>query len=203
MSMYKVIFVDDQNRITSAEDMALRDPRPYMQNEARLEVQTPDRTNPKRLSTSAQPPQIGTHMVDGIDMDTGEPIQIEAPLYAEWVNCKVVDYAVVPMSQEEIDARQVEREAEEAQKEAERQARKPLVLKTVENKFLAMCDQLTGTTTHTKLGFDQINAIIEAIPDESTKLQAGVKLLAIDAEAKCEGGLMWWDDCKWHEEIVE
>jgi hypothetical protein len=100
MSMYKVIFVDSQNRITSAENMALRDPHPYMDNEARLQASTPDRANPERFGIDAQAP---AEAIDG-----------------KWENCKVVDYMVVPMSQAEIDAREAERQSEEAQKEAAR-----------------------------------------------------------------------------------
>lgn len=100
MSMYKVIFTDSQNRITSAEDMALRDPSPYMKDEARLQASTPDRANPERFGINAQPP---AEAIDG-----------------KWTNCKVVDYAIVPMTQAEIDARQAEKDSEEAQKEAAR-----------------------------------------------------------------------------------
>lgn len=94
---------------------------------------------------------------------------------------------------------------EEAQKKAEEQARqdaKPLALKAVENKFLAMCDQLTGTASHTKLGFGDIQIAIDAIPDPATKMMVSVQLLAIDAEAKREGGNLWWDDCTWHADIM-
>lgn len=57
----------------------------------------------------------------------------------------------------------------------------------------------------TKLSFDQINAIIEPlmVSDANTAIVLGMRLLSIDAEAKREGGLKWWDDCEYHPEIVE
>lgn len=59
--------------------------------------------------------------------------------------------------------------------------------------------------TMTKLTFDQINSIIEGlmISDANAAIVASLKLLAIDAEAKREGGLKWWDTCEYHPEIVE
>ena len=79
---------------------------------------------------------------------------------------------------------------------------KPAALKAVENRFLAMCDQLTQATTHNKLGFDIIEQLIKSIPDQATQFYLSAQLLAIDAEAKREGGNLWWDDCAWHQDIV-
>lgn len=95
---------------------------------------------------------------------------------------------------------QADADEEAARKAAEQamQDGKPLALKAAENRFLTMCDQLTGTTSHTKLGFAVLQAIIEQIADPSTKMAAALQLLAIDAEAKREGGLLWWDSCTWH-----
>jgi hypothetical protein len=90
----------------------------------------------------------------------------------------------------------------ESQAEIQRQLAKPLKLKAVENRFLALCDQLTGGTEHTKLGFDVLEAIVGQIADQNTKVMVAIELLAIDAEAKREGGNLWWDDCVWHQEIV-
>ena len=78
---------------------------------------------------------------------------------------------------------------------------KQLSLKTVENNFLAVCDILTQSSSHAKLGFAQLNAILDAWPDPTQKIDLSLKLLAIDAEAKREGGLEWWDDCFWHDDI--
>jgi len=60
---------------------------------------------------------------------------------------------------------------------------------------------ITGTTSHTKLSFTQIKVIIEAMPVEQQPL-VSIKLLAIDAELKREGGNLWWDDCIWHPELI-
>jgi hypothetical protein len=88
----------------------------------------------------------------------------------------------------------------DAAEEIIRQSAKPLVLKKAENTFLALCDQLTGVTTHAKLGFDLIKEILENLPAEM-QIGASLQLLAIDAELKREGGNLWWDDCAWHPEI--
>ena len=90
-------------------------------------------------------------------------------------------------------------QAEAVAKEIARQEAKPLKLKVVENKFLSICDQLTGSNTHAKLGFDELNAIAGQIQDANTKVGVAIQLLAIYAEAKREGGLKWWDDCAWHQ----
>lgn len=90
--------------------------------------------------------------------------------------------------------------AEEAAAEKARQDAKTLALKTIENSFLSMCDQLTGQTTHAKLTFVQIRTIIGTLSAEQQVLLA-VQLLIIDAEAKREGGNLWWDTCAWHTDI--
>jgi hypothetical protein len=91
-------------------------------------------------------------------------------------------------------------DADEVLKQAH-QVGKPLILKAVENNFLLICDAMTGTTTHTKLGFTALQVLGDALPaDEKTALT--LNLLALDAQAKTEGGLEWWVDCEWHPEIV-
>jgi hypothetical protein len=76
-------------------------------------------------------------------------------------------------------------------------------LKTVENNYILLCEQLVGSKI--KLGFDQLNNIINELmtTDSQTATMITIKLLAIDAEAKREGGLKWWNDCTWHSDIVE
>ena len=96
-----------------------------------------------------------------------------------------------------------EMEAEIANAETTKQAAKSLALKAVENNFLALCDSLTGTTAHTKLSFAEINAIGTSMPDQTQMVGIAIQLLSIDAEAKTVGGLLWWFDCAWHEDIVE
>jgi len=95
-----------------------------------------------------------------------------------------------------------EKAAVDDAEEAARQDAKSLSLKKVENNFLLMCDQLSGTTTHKKLGFDAIKIIINSLPVEQ-QIIPSLQLLAIDAEAKREGGNLWWDDCTWHPDIVK
>jgi len=100
--------------------------------------------------------------------------------------------------QREID-RKVDADTRSAQEEQARQLAKSLALRTAENRFLAMCDLLTNSTSHAKLSFAQIETIIKSLPLEQQPL-VSIELLAIDAELKREGGLLWWDDCVWHEE---
>lgn len=87
--------------------------------------------------------------------------------------------------------------------EAQRQAAKSVNLKTAENNFYVLCQTL-GFPASAKPGFDELNVVLEqmqiTMPQEAVVLS--VKLLAVDAAAKREGGLRWWDDCIWHPEIV-
>ena len=94
-------------------------------------------------------------------------------------------------------------EAEQAAAaEAARQAAKPVKLKAVENAFLDLCNTLAGS--YDKLDFATINQTLEAMmeTDANTATVLSLRLLAIDAEAKREGGLNWWDDCALHTEIL-
>lgn len=113
---------------------------------------------------------------------------------------KFVDGIWVELTQEEKD---IVDQNEAIVAEESMQNNKPLALKKAENNFLLMCDLLTGSTEHNKVGFADLNTIIEAISDDGTKLMTAVKLLAIDAECKREGGLLWWDTCKWHNDISQ
>ena len=87
--------------------------------------------------------------------------------------------------------------------ETTRQEAKSDSLKAVENNFLALCDSLTSTTSHTKLTFAQIAAIGDAMTDQALHISIAIQLLSIDAEGKTVGGLLWWFDCAWHEDIIE
>jgi hypothetical protein len=102
------------------------------------------------------------------------------------------------LDQSLVDAAQVEILAEA---ERARQAAKSLVVRTAENRFLALCDTLTGLTTHVKLSFEAITTILAAMPPEQS-IVLSLQLLAIDAELKREAGLQWWDDCAWHPELA-
>ena len=111
--------------------------------------------------------------------------------------------------QDRLDREEVERIAQEEQAEQQaiideqnRQASKSLELKKAENNFLLVCEQITGSKN--KLGFDELEAIIGNLMTSSPELAVPLtlKLLTIDATGKRAGGLLWWDDIVWHEEIV-
>lgn len=86
--------------------------------------------------------------------------------------------------------------------ETSRQSSKPDALKHIENEFLTVCEQLTGSKE--RLGFDRLEQIITGLmatsPEQATAIS--LKLLTIDAAGKREGGLKWWDDLAWHGEVV-
>jgi len=82
------------------------------------------------------------------------------------------------------------------------QYNKTMTMKVVDNKFLSMCDILTGGTNHAKLGFAELGVIIEGMTNQNEMVMVTLQLLTIDAQAKREGGLLWWDDCAWHPEAV-
>lgn len=83
------------------------------------------------------------------------------------------------------------------------QATKPDKLKAAENKFFDLCLAIFGDRT--KRGFDELNTAIEALTatDPNTATALAIRLLAVDAECKREGGNQWWDTAAYHEEIVE
>jgi hypothetical protein len=87
--------------------------------------------------------------------------------------------------------------------ESERQASKPLALKTAENNFFKLCFAIFQTMD--KRGFSEISQTLEGMSstDPQTAMVLSIKLLGIDAEAKREGGLQWWDDATWHPEIEQ
>ena len=78
---------------------------------------------------------------------------------------------------------------------------KPYELKQAENNFLTMCDLLTNTKEHKKITLSETYTLIDKLENLEVKLTTAIKLLAIDAEGKREGGELWWNTCKWHEEI--
>jgi len=82
------------------------------------------------------------------------------------------------------------------------QAVKTTTLKLAENKFMDVCESIIGQKV--KLGFDEIQEIIEPMQTNNPEMFMGlsIKLLAIDSELKREGGVKWWDDCIYHPEVV-
>jgi hypothetical protein len=101
------------------------------------------------------------------------------------------------------DITQAEYDAQQVQRELDRQAAKPAALKVVERRFLDLCETLSGQRA--KLGFAYISATIEAMmsTDPTMATALSLRLLAIDAEGKREGGLAWWDDCADHPEVEQ
>lgn len=104
---------------------------------------------------------------------------------------------------------QVVEDAQDAD-EAARQAAKSIELKTAENNFLNICDGLSGGTNHVRLGFAELEVYINAIQQWDARTDTTVKLLAVNSELQrtseveqnVSSGLLWWDDCVWHPEIV-
>ena len=72
-------------------------------------------------------------------------------------------------------------------------------LAVLQNKYLSMCDQLTGSTNHIKLGFTQLEQIVEGIAatNASTSTMLSLRLLTLNAALVREGGVNWWDNCEW------
>jgi hypothetical protein len=90
-----------------------------------------------------------------------------------------------------------------ADAEAARQAAKPEALKTAENNFFGLCHAIFGD--YQKRGFAELQAALDAIltTDPNTATVLSIKLLAIDAECKREGGLLWFDDAAIHPELMQ
>jgi len=86
-----------------------------------------------------------------------------------------------------------------AKVEAEKQSQKPEELKAAENAFYDLCFQLFGD--YTKRGFAEIRTKITEMQavDPMGAVNVSLSLLAIDAEAKREGGNDWWDTAVKHE----
>ena len=76
-------------------------------------------------------------------------------------------------------------------------------LKAAENKFFDLCFAIFGDRE--KRGFDELNSAIETLTttDPSTATALAIRLLAVDAECKREGGNQWCDTAAYHEEILE
>ena len=108
---------------------------------------------------------------------------------------------VIVPPQINIAEEQAAEEAARIEAERQRQLNKPLALRQAENRFMLMCKWISGAPAPVKLGFDELDTIIKAIPDQLTAAAAAIELLAIDSQGKREGGLTWWDDCVWHSEI--
>ena len=91
--------------------------------------------------------------------------------------------------------------AERAAAEIQRQLDKPLELKHVENDFLSVCEQLTGSKA--KLGFADLETIIAnlMVTDPTTATMLTLKLLTINSAGVRTGGIMWWDDVIWHDSL--
>lgn len=115
---------------------------------------------------------------------------------------KWLDGALVDMTDVEQMVYQVYVEAQEKVAEAASQSAKSAKLKAAENKFFDLCFVIFGD--HTRRGFDELNAAIEVMTttEQNTATALAIRLLAVDAECKREGGNQWWDAAAYHEEIV-
>lgn len=118
---------------------------------------------------------------------------------AEAKYCKWNGTQLEAMTEEERTARDAYDAAQAEASEAARQAAKPDALKGAENNFYLLCNAVFGDFQ--KRTFAELNAAIEAIKatDFSAAVELSVRLLAVDAEAKREGGLKWWDDAVQHD----
>lgn len=95
-----------------------------------------------------------------------------------------------------------------SQKESQRQASKPLEQRQYENAFFALTEQVltlssdprVGQTPPVKLGFDELNALLESLfdSDMATATKLSIKLLSIDSALK-RYNTLWWDDAITHE----
>ena len=131
------------------------------------------------------------------DPETGEEVAVMSAVadkYHKWNGVELV--AMTDSERTERDAYDL---ALAAVAEAARQAAKSDALKAVENNFYTLCAALglAGKPT-----FAEINAALTAMQssDPDTAVVLSLKLLAIDAEGKREGGLEWWDDAATHAE---
>lgn len=88
----------------------------------------------------------------------------------------------------------IEREAREADLAANG------VLYSLQNQYMTLCGQLTGQAP-CKLGFAELQSIITGMQSTNPEMAMGLalQLLTLDAALKREGGLKWWDACKWTE----
>jgi len=104
------------------------------------------------------------------------------------------------VTREEVDARAAADAEAAAQAEIDRQAAKPRALRKAENAFFELTYAIYGNMD--KRGFDVLGATLDAIAaNPETAMQAivlSLRLLAVDAQAKREGGNHWWDDAIYH-----
>ena len=122
---------------------------------------------------------------------TNAIIRVDAPSGLDVSLLKVVDGVIAGKPMHEVEAMRI-------LKEQIRQNEKPDSLKSVENNFYDLCFALFGDFN--KRGFNEIRVRISAIQSQNPMqaIDFALKLLAIDAEGKREGGDKWWDDAIRH-----
>jgi phosphatidate phosphatase PAH1 len=158
------------------------------------------------LSMSKQKIQVkDPYQAEEIDIETGETNTVTRYHIIPISDCRWIPTDLLPRKATQAELDEVATAIAQAQILAEttRQEAKSDSLKAVENNFLALCDSLTSTTSHTKLTFAQIASIGDAMTDQALHISIAIQLLSIDAEGKTLGGLSWWYDCAWHPEIIE
>ena len=124
------------------------------------------------------------------------PLKYKKQIDGKWVEMSTAEKQLADLSGQDLFQYTIN-----LQNEQKMQMEKTNALKVAENKFLIMCDQLTNTTNHVKLGFDDIRNIIMSLPAEQ-QVMVSIQLLSYDAELKREGGNRWWDTCVWHSEVL-
>lgn len=86
--------------------------------------------------------------------------------------------------------------------EARFQSQKSDETKYCENKFILLCEQLTGVKE--KCGFGELTLLMDEIKQTNSivAFDLSLQLIALDAQLKRASGMMWWDTASYHPEIT-
>ena len=144
-----------------------------------------------------QPQDVAEQVEDPETQEMVDTYQTTPEKYQKWS-----ESGPVAMTEEERAQRDAYDIAQAVAKESAKQASKSLKLKQAENNFFILC---TSMGLEGKPTFNEMNAGITSIQetDPDAAVVLSLKLLAVDAEAKREGGLEWWDTAAWHSDIIE
>lgn len=138
-----------------------------------------------------------TNAINGIDFSLRNDMDERGTYIEKWVYTNTIPL----LSQCPSEA------VSEIWAEQQRQNDKSIELKEAENNFILLCDALTGSTSHIKVGKPELEAIINNLPINGAMVMT-LKLLVCDSDLNRiylkEGKLnAWWDDCVWHQDIVK
>lgn len=128
---------------------------------------------------------IGSEMLGGIHWDNCALYSTTSTIPHDFTNiCQVVGVKVHPLT------------------EQEKQSRKSKELKSLENAFILLCEQITGKKE--KASMEVLQSTVETLgeSDPMLAIRLSLKLLAVDSALKREGGNLWWDTCAFHSEEV-